>query len=285
MSAAQVLKRAFRSINARRRCLVLIIGVSLSLAANGTAVAQGVVFVEGDKVGIGVDPTTLPLPVLLNLKGSASLDALVKVHNTAPTGFSGLEFHNTAGAPGFFFGVDNTNNSTRLNSFNDFPFLLMTNNVERIRLTPQGAVGIHRANPVHPLQVGTNAGNGNGAHLTAAGVWTNGSSRENKEHIYSLDYAAASGALATLEPVRYKGRDSNDGEEYLGFIAEDVPALVAMNDRKGLSAMDFVAVLTKVVQEQQRALTALSARVAELEGTTTAGPAELERCQAPPERR
>ncbi len=38
----------------------------------------------------------------------------------------------------------------------------------------------------------------------------------------------------------------------MGFIAEDVPELVATKDRKGLSPMDIVAVLTKVVQRQQK---------------------------------
>jgi hypothetical protein len=58
----------------------------------------------------------------------------------------------------------------------------------------------------------------------------------------------------------------------VGFIAEDVPELVAMEDRKGLSAMEIVAVLTTVVQEQQEviqeqheAISALSAKMAELE--------------------
>jgi FtsZ-binding cell division protein ZapB len=53
---------------------------------------------------------------------------------------------------------------------------------------------------------------------------------------------------AALEPVRYVYRNSRD-EEYVGFIAEDVPELVATNDRKSLAAMDIVAVLTKVVKE------------------------------------
>jgi hypothetical protein len=47
----------------------------------------------------------------------------------------------------------------------------------------------------------------------------------------------------------------NDVEQQrVGFIAEDVPELVAMKDRKGLSPMDIVAVLTKVVQEQKQQL-------------------------------
>ena len=54
-------------------------------------------------------------------------------------------------------------------------------------------------------------------------------------------------------------------------IAEDVPGLVATKDRKGLSPMDVVAVLTKVVQdqktlleEQQKAIAELKMEVAEL---------------------
>jgi hypothetical protein len=40
----------------------------------------------------------------------------------------------------------------------------------------------------------------------------------------------------------------------VGFVAEDVPDLIATKDRKGLSPMDIVAVLTKVVQEQQKTM-------------------------------
>jgi hypothetical protein len=58
----------------------------------------------------------------------------------------------------------------------------------------------------------------------------------------------------------------------VGFIAEDVPELVAQNDRKSLSTLDIVGVLTKVVQEQQKSIkeqqkiiSDLNKRIAELE--------------------
>jgi endo-1,4-beta-D-glucanase Y len=54
-----------------------------------------------------------------------------------------------------------------------------------------------------------------------------------------------------LEPVTYNYKRLKD-EQYVGFIAEDVPELVAVNGRKGLAPMDIVAVLTKVLQEQQK---------------------------------
>jgi hypothetical protein len=40
----------------------------------------------------------------------------------------------------------------------------------------------------------------------------------------------------------------------VGFIAEDVPELVSTKDRKHMTPMDVVAVLTKVVQDQQKSL-------------------------------
>jgi hypothetical protein len=61
-------------------------------------------------------------------------------------------------------------------------------------------------------------------------------------------------------------------EKHVGFIAEDAPELVATPDRKGMSPMDVVAVLTKVVQGQQKFIQAqqkinaeLQQKIAELE--------------------
>jgi len=103
----------------------------------------------------------------------------------------------------------------------------------------------------------------NGASLTTGGVWTNGSSRASKEKIRSLNLEDANSALDKLQPVRFNYKNSPD-EEYVGFVSEDVPDLVAMNNRKGLSAMDVVAVLTRVVQEQKLQLSQLKAQVANI---------------------
>jgi hypothetical protein len=94
-----------------------------------------------------------------------------------------------------------------------------------------------------------------------------GSSRQVKKDIRPLATGDALEALAALAPVTYKYK-VND-EAHVGFIAEDVPDLVATKDRKGLSALDIVAVLAKVVQEQQAQLaeqrTELDALKAQLE--------------------
>jgi hypothetical protein len=120
------------------------------------------------------------------------------------------------------------------------------------------------------LQVGTAYCDG--------GVWVAGSSREYKQDIEELSTEAAEDAVAKLNPVTYEYKAS-PGEHHVGFIAEDVPDLVATPDRKGMSALDVVAVLTKVVQDQkatlaqqqrlmeqqQQAIAQLAAKVARLE--------------------
>jgi len=102
-----------------------------------------------------------------------------------------------------------------------------------------------------------------GASCTAGGVWTSVSSRKAKENIKNLNTDEAIDTLKGLTPVKYNYKVEKD-EDYVGFIAEDVPELVATKDRKGLTAMDIVAVLTKVVQEQQKTIDQLKKEVAEL---------------------
>ena len=76
------------------------------------------------------------------------------------------------------------------------------------------------------------------------------SSREYKDNIIVLSKQEAFDTLAGLNPVKYVYK-ADRAQQHVGFIAEDVPDLVATNDRKGLSSMDIVSVLTKVVQEQE----------------------------------
>ncbi len=107
-------------------------------------------------------------------------------------------------------------------------------------------VGFGVAQPTFPIQT---AG---GAYVTTGGVWTSASSRALKKDIRPLPADEAVEALAALAPVTFKYKI--DDEAHVGFIAEDVPDLVASKDRKGLSALDIVAVLAKVVQQQQTQL-------------------------------
>jgi hypothetical protein len=118
----------------------------------------------------------------------------------------------------------------------------------RLHIDYSGQFGINTA-PVAGDEIHTSSG----AHLTSGGVWTDASSREYKEDIHPLTTEEAQQALAALDPVRYRYK-VNPEEKHVGFIAEDVPELVAREGRKSLSPMDIVAVLTKVVQEQKATL-------------------------------
>jgi hypothetical protein len=121
-----------------------------------------------------------------------------------------------------------------------------------------GWLGIGTQSPSYPLEMAS------GAHVTTGGVWTDASSRAYKQDISPLSLDAALGTLEALQPVTYEYKVAPE-EQYVGFIAEDVPDLVAMKDRKSLSPMDIVAVLTKVVQQQQQVINGLSQRVQQLE--------------------
>ena len=162
-----------------------------------------------------------------------------------------MELAEEGGTVSFFMGLDNANNNTRINSNNSFPLVIFTNNTERIRF-PSPTTG---ANVITAI---------NGAFLSSGGVWTNASSRQLKKDIVDLDGNEALQAVEKLNPVKFQYK-AEPGQQYVGFIAEDVPNLVAMNDRKSLNPMDVVAVLTKVVQEQQKTIEKLSARLTELE--------------------
>jgi hypothetical protein len=126
--------------------------------------------------------------------------------------------------------------------------------VDRLTIDGDGNVGIGTARPSHPIEMAS------GAYVSAGGVWTNSSSRAKKENIVTLTPEEALAALADLEPVRFNYKQ-DQSEEYVGFIAEDVPGLVASTDRVSLSTMDIVAVLTRVVQQQQQKIAELEDRL------------------------
>jgi hypothetical protein len=116
-------------------------------------------------------------------------------------------------------------------------------------------IGVVPSFPIH---------HSSGAFLSAGGAWTNASSREYKTGIQDLGCDEAMDAFHALNPVTFAYK-TDPAEHHVGFIAEDVPSLVATQNRKGLSPMDIVAVLTKVVQEQESTIQQLSKRIDQLE--------------------
>jgi len=116
-------------------------------------------------------------------------------------------------------------------------------------------VGINRGTTVasYPFQVGTSSSNGNGAYLTAAGVWTNASDRRLKENIRTSPYGLK--ALMKLKPSAYEMIGTHDKQ--IGFIAQDVaevvPEVVSVDKegRYGLSYGNLLTVAVKAIQEMK----------------------------------
>src|SRR5262245_47623899 len=112
-------------------------------------------------------------------------------------------------------------------------------------------------------------------NVQVTGVITQSSSAALKENVAELTSAEAISALQRLNPVKFNYKADEKREQHIGFIAEEVPELVAKAGRTAVSPMDIVAVLTTVVQDMQTAITRLSAKVDEL--TSAPVPAEVTR--------
>ena len=203
----------------------------LAKARRNGELGNSQIFDDGNRVGIGtIDPEQR-----LEVNGS------IEIHDQN-SNVAGLIIKQSAGDSGYIM----HNRASTLT--------IGAGSIDRITIDRDGNVGFAVSRPEHPLEMAS------GAHVTAGGVWTNRSSRDSKEQIADLSAADALAAVMQLEPVTFRYKAEQD-EDYIGFIAEDVPSLLATNDRESLSAMDVVAALTRVVQEQQGRIEELEARL------------------------
>jgi len=198
--------------------------------------------------------------------GAISTASILLANGAEPVGGSPIVLKQLSGNGGMVFTNGEATNPKQAAFGWDpthtwFEILAVHQNIgyKPVVLNPYGGrVGIGITDPSNPLEMAS------GAYVSTVGVWTNASSREYKENIKALAVEEAMDTLRELNPVKFSYKVTSD-EQNVGFIAEDVPELVATKDRKGMSPMDVVAVLTKVVQEQQRTIAELSRKVAKLE--------------------
>jgi hypothetical protein len=189
------------------------------------------IFDNGNRVGVGTDEPTQRLEVNGSVQIHDRNSNLAGLMITQADGETGYIMHNRAST-----------------------LTIGAGSVDRMTIDRDGNVGIGSSRPKHPLEMAS------GAHVTAGGVWTNSSSRAKKENIAALTLDDALTALSSLEPVHFNYK-TDTVEQHVGFIAEDVPDIVATSDRTGLSSMDIVAVLTRVIQAQQQQIDALEERL------------------------
>ena len=123
-------------------------------------------------------------------------------------------------------------------------------------INADGNVGIGTDIPTEKLQVdGSVRVNGD---LSYEGKLLQSSSRTLKTDIAELSNQEASQILRELNPIKFNYKKDRVNSLHLGFIAEDVPNLVASSDKKSICPVDIVAVLTKTVQDHQQTLTQLT---------------------------
>jgi hypothetical protein len=103
--------------------------------------------------------------------------------------------------------------------------------------------------------------------VTISGSLKQHSSQTLKENIRDLTSAEAVEAFKNLTPVQYQLRGDSSQSRHFGFIAEDMPDLIAAPDRKTICEMDIVAVLTKVLHQLRSDNVALSRRIEALENS------------------
>ncbi len=101
-------------------------------------------------------------------------------------------------------------------------------------------------------------------NVQTTGALGQGSSITLKENVAVLSGQEAMATLQGLNAVKYNYKADSLKEQHIGFIAEEVPDLVASSERDRLSPMDLIAVLTKAMQEQQRMIADLTAKVSNL---------------------
>ncbi|WP_238652812.1 tail fiber domain-containing protein [Paenibacillus piscarius] len=120
-----------------------------------------------------------------------------------------------------------------------------------------GNVGIGRA-PADDYKLDV------GGNLRAAN-FAQTSSRSFKENVASLPVKKAVELLNKLKPVTFSYKAENAKKHNIGFIAEDVPEIFSTGDHKSVMLMDIIAVLTTVVQKQQKEARELRKQMNELQ--------------------
>ncbi len=123
-----------------------------------------------------------------------------------------------------------------------------------------GGLGLNRNDPSHPLHVGTDGTNGNGAHLTAGGTWTSGSSRAWKENFRALDAEEILDRVAALPIQRWNYTGSDEGD-HIGPTAEDFHAAFGLgHSEQYIATIDADGVALAAIQALKKEHDAAMAR-------------------------
>ena len=100
--------------------------------------------------------------------------------------------------------------------------------------------------------------------LVVGGAISQASSALLKHDVETLPVDDAARTIGALRPVTFRYRADEASRRHAGFIAEEVAATIPDAEADQVRPLDLIAMLTVVVQDQQRAIAALTADVATL---------------------
>ena len=242
----------------------------IDIQANGNGGTTGTKFAIKDETGdVGIG-TSSP---------DAKLDVIGNIHATfsGPSG-NGLQQLFRMSANNSTVGTKSDAGFVMENAREGFSWAFRTDEENQGFSASKQATGAREFELINTTNVASNVelrlANG-GANVN--GTWVNASSRSYKKNIHELSGADAMQALRGLKSVQYQFK--SDNEHKLGFIAEDVPALVATRDRKTLDPMQIVAVLTKALQEQDKTLVSKEKEIAEMRMKANKNTSRLQRLE------
>jgi len=146
-----------------------------------------------------------------------------------------------------------------LGSFGERNLALQTANTNRVMILGNGNVGIGTNAPETKLHIeGDVKIDGELTHNGNAQV---SSSRQLKDNIARLSSQDVADLLKALTPVTFTRKSDQTQRLQAGFIAEEVPDLVASHDRTAIRPMEILAILTKSVQDNQHTILTLAQQI------------------------
>ncbi|MGL5941731.1 MAG: tail fiber domain-containing protein [Waterburya sp.] len=89
------------------------------------------------------------------------------------------------------------------------------------------------------------------------------SSQTFRDNITNLSSQEVGQILQGLNPVKFTYKADQNQTLHLGFIAEEVPDVIASPDKQAINPMDIIATLTKIVKDHQETIASLSEVVEE----------------------